>query len=303
MNRGSFSLVTPPRPSGKFLNFRTERPEVSVTPSYVRSVYLTDRDRAVLRFLSEVGYTTTDQLRRLFWAHTAPQKASERLLGLWDKWVLDRQPFYQACNYGISPQLVYMLGPAGVKSLQDLDENVTKRDGTLLMPHHVLLCEAIVKLVEAARDLGGGYNVSFYGAAAAREVFRWDGSWVKMRPDGFAYLEVEGKDLPFYVEFDRDTHPISHMLAKVKQYSAYRKSNNWKKKHRVFPSILFITWSEYELSDDLSKEEAAERRRAKAQRRLEDLIDYLQDLTRHTDLRWFCQRLDLVGKAWLQGIA
>jgi hypothetical protein len=259
-------------------------------------LFLTDRDRALLRFVAEIGYATTDQLRRLFWAHTARQKASERLLSLWEKWVLDRQPFYQAGDYGISPQLVYMLGRAGVKSIQDLDENITQRDGSILMPHNVLLCEAIVKLVEAARELGEGYNVNFYGEMVAQAVFRWDGSWARMRPDGLVYLEVNGKELPFYVEFDRDTRPVSHMLAKVKQYSLYRKSHEWKKQHRVFPSILLVTWSKYEMHNGLSNEEAEERRRARAQRRLDALIDCVKDLTRNTNLRWFCQRLDCVGR-------
>ncbi len=98
------------------------------------------------------------------------------------------------------------------------------------------------------------------------------------------------------MEFDRDTHPISHVVAKVKQYSLYRKSNSWKQKRKVFPNILLVVWSKYELGDGLSKEEAAERRRAKAQRRLDDLIECLQDTIRYTKLRWFCQRLDLVGK-------
>jgi len=299
-NRGSFGLATPPRLAceGKSFYYRDERPEVSITPSYVRSLYLTDRDRAVLRFLSEVGYATTDQLRRLFWPHDTGTShiASKRLLSLWKKWVLDRQPFQRAGDYGLSPQLVYMLGRAGVRILQDLDETVTQREGMLLVPHNVLLGEAIVKLAEAARDLGEGYNVNFYGEAAAREVFKWDGNWVKMRPDGLVDLEVEGKELPFYVEFDRDTHPISHVVAKVKQYSLYRKSNSWKQKRKVFPNILLVVWSKYELGDGLSKEEAAERRRAKAQRRLDDLIECLQDTIRYTKLRWFCQRLDLVGK-------
>lgn len=295
MNRGSFNLASPPRIIGaNSINYRDERPEVSVTSSYVRSLYLTERDRAILRLLSEIGYATTGQLKRLFWQDRSLQVVSKRLLSLWEKWVLDRQPFYRAGDYGVPRQLVYMLGRAGVRILQDLDQNVTQRDGTLLMPHNVLLCEALVKLVEKARQLGEGHNVNFYGEAAARTAFKWEGNWVKMRPDGLVYLEADGKEIPFYVEFDRNTSPISHMIGKVKQYSLYRRSDNWKMDHRVFPAILLIVWSKYEV-DGLSEEEAADRRRTRAQRRLDALIEYLQEAIKRTNLRWFCQRLDLVG--------
>jgi hypothetical protein len=293
--RGSFGLANPSQVRRGGLNFRRERPEVSITPSYVRGLYLNDRDRAVVRFLSEIGYATTDQLRRMFWPDNAPQTASGRLLDLWEMWVLDRQPFYQLPDYGVAPQLVYMLGRAGVKMLQDLDENVTRRDGTLLMGHNVMLGEAVVRLVETARALGDGHDVSFLGEAAAYTAFKWEGQWARMRPDGLIYLEVDGKELPFYVEFDRGTRPLDHVIGKVKQYDLYRRSKDWKRERRVFPGIMVVVWTRYSC-DGLSAEAAAERRRAKAQRRLDGVIERLQKMTRQSGLRWFCQRLDLVGK-------
>lgn len=296
-DRGSFGLVRPPRScSQRDFECRRQRPKVSITASYARGLFLNGRDRAIIRFVSEIGYATTRQLRRLFWDDNAPRAAAERLLELWRLWVLDRQPFFRLSDYGLRPQLVYMLGRAGVKMMRDLDDNVTRRRGTLLMPHNVLLCEALVRLVEAARATNRQHNLNFYGEAVSRATFKWDGQWIKMRPDGLIDLQLEGQDLPFYVEFDRNTRPISHFSGKVKQYGLYRRSKEWKSRYSVFPGILVIVWSKYQV-DGLSEDEAADRRGGRVQRRLDGIIKHLQSATRDPALRWFCQRLDLVGKA------
>jgi hypothetical protein len=293
--RGSFGLATAPSVRRGGLNYEHERPELSITPSYLRGLYLNERDRALLRLVAEVGYATTDQLTRLFWHDKSPQTASKRLLKLWKDWVLDRQPFYRLPDYGLQAQLVYMLGRAGVKMLQDVDENVTRREGTLLMPHDVLLCEAVVRLVETARTMGDGHDVSFYGEAATYTAFQWENRWVKMRPDGFVYLTGNGKEYPFYVELDRNTRPIDHLLGKAKQYELYRRSGEWKRERSRFPAIMVIVWTKYAMREGLSSEEAAERRQARAQRRLNDVVRRLKKIHRK-GLTWFCQRLDRVGR-------
>jgi hypothetical protein len=116
-----------------------------------------------------------------------------------------------------------------------------------------------------------------------------------MRPDGFVYLAGNGKEYPFYVEFDRNTRPIDHLLGKAKQYDLYRRSKEWKRERTVFPGIMVIIWTKYAMREGLSSDEAAERRQARAQRRLNDVVSELRKV-RQKGLTWFCQRLDRVGK-------
>lgn len=293
----SINLARAPasRPGG--LHYCRERPDVPITPSYVRNLPLVERDRRIVRYLGQIGYATTDQLARLFWPGRLVRTASRRLLKLWKMWVLDRQPSYQLPAFGYPAQLVYMVGRAGVKMLRDIDENARRRDGTLLMAHNVLLGEAVVRLTEAARRLGTGHGLSFSGEPAVTTSFKWNDMWVRMRPDGLIRFVVGGREIPFYVEFDLGTQPVSHFALKARQYELYRRTDAWRVKRAVFPGVLVILWARYQTEEGGLPEEASARRQSIVAARLDRAVEQLDDVTRHQGLRWFCQRLDLVGDA------
>lgn len=297
MTRESVNLTrTPPaRPGG--LNHCRERPDVPITPSYVRNLPLVERDRHIVRYLGEIGYATTRQLARLFWPGRLVGTASRRLLKLWRLWVLDRQPCHRLPDFGLRAQLVYMPGRAGVKMLRDVDENARRPSGTLLMAHNVLLGEAVVRLTEGARRRGPGCGLSFCGEGAVGTAFKWNDDWVRMRPDGLISFQIEGREMPFYVEFDRDTRPVSHFAAKARVYELYRRTDHWRRRHATFPGVLVVVWTDYHAEEGESPEETAGHRRQMAADRLERIIEQLAGATRHRGLGWFCQRLDLVGQA------
>jgi len=301
--RDPINLTQPPIVGRGGLSFRRDRPERAITSSYVRNLPLTERDRQMLRYLGEIGYATTDQLTRLFWPGRVLRTASRRLLRLWEMWVLDRQPFYLLPDYGFPRQLAYMLGRAGVKMLTDVDENARQRDGTLLMAHNVLLGEAIIRLTEKARSLGPGHSLSFHGEAATCTAFQWHDKWIRMRPDGLALAEyvdgTEQKEVSFYLEFDRSTQPVRHFVGKMRQYEFYLRSHEWKKELPAFPGILVVVWTRCRPKEEESPEEVVSRRQTIAEKRLGRIVEELLSATRGTahGLRWFCQRLDLVGEA------
>jgi hypothetical protein len=258
---------------------------------------LVERDRHIVRYLGEIGYATTRQLARLFWPGRLVGTASRRLLKLWKMWVLDRQPCHRLPDFGLPAQLVYMPGRAGVKMLRDVDENARRPSGTLLMAHNVLLGEAVVRLTEGARRRGPGCGLSFCGEGAVCTTFKWNDDWVRMRPDGLISFQVDGREIPFYVEFDRDTRPVSHFAAKARVYELYRRTDHWRRRRATFPGVLVVVWTDYHAAEGESPEEASARRRQIAANRLHRVIDELAGAARHRGLRWFCQRLDLVGRA------
>lgn len=297
MTTESLNLTEMPSGQPGGLNYCRDRPDAAVTSSYVRNLPLMERDREIVRYLGEIGFATTDQLARLFWPGRLVRTASRRLLKLWRMWVLDRQPCYRLPRFGYPAQLVYMTGRAGVKMLRDVDGNARRRDGTLLMAHNVLLGEAVVRLAETARRVGAKCRLGFRGEGAVATSFKWNEYWVRMRPDGLIRLAVKGRDVPFFVEFDRGTQPASHFAVKARQYELYRRTDAWRARYASFPGVMVVVWAGHQAEKGESPEDTAARRRKIAGERLDRVIEQLDAATRHQRLRWFCQRLDLVGRA------
>jgi hypothetical protein len=279
------------------LNFKQERPDVAITPEYVRELPLTARDRGILNFLDEVGYGTTDQLGRLFYAHTQnpTKQASRRLLRLWNLHVLDRMVGDGLPKYGLSKQLVYSLGRAGllvVKEQDDPGSQRRKRRGSGLLKHNTLLGHGLVQMWEQARDLST-CRLRFYGERGTYTTFTYQQRRVKMRPDGLIYQsdDTNGQERVFFVELDTGTREVSSYQTKIRQYELFFASEQWKDHYPVFPAILVWIWSSY----DSQHPEGVKRRQAKAERRLENVIEYIQQQRKRTRVLWFFARLDQAG--------
>lgn len=287
-----------PTPQARLLRRKTDRPDVRVTPDYLRNLPLYERDRDLVRYLGEIGYATTDQLARMFFAHTRQplKQAQARLLQLWQWRLLDRAPGSGLEKYGIHAQLVYSPGEAGLLMLSEDDpegHKLRKRRGTNLMYHNVLLSEALTGMADIIQD--SDYDLIFYGERGVYTTFQWQERVVKMRPDGLLYIEGAQKELPLFLELDTGMRAVDSFRAKVLQYDLYFRSNAWKTQYGMFPGVGVIVWAAH--SQPGWNEPA---RIDKAERRLVQTMEYIKKQHPDPTVRWMFARLDqaCTGK-WL----
>ncbi len=274
---------------------RTSRPKVTVNPQYVRRLALNQRDREIVNYLSEVGFGTSTQLERLFFSNLAHphEQACRRLLSLWQWSVLDRTLSNGMEFYGISRQLVYSPGPAGLLMLSGDDPEGKKKKlrEAKLLQHNVLLGEAVTGIVETARKQS--WACTFYGEHGTYTKFQYDGKWIKMRPDGLLYFRhPEGAaELAMFLEMDTGSRVLETYTAKVYQYELYLRSKAWASNSSVFPAVGVIVWA----SDPAGVTPEAQAHRVKlAEGRLQRVISWVRARRSRalTDLRWFFARLD-----------
>jgi hypothetical protein len=295
-----FSLAGAAQPKSRGgLRNKTERPNVTISADYLRTLPLTERDRQIVRYLSEVGYATTAQLYHLFFHDLAhPEKeAQRRLLKLWSWHVLDRMPGTGLEKYGIWSQLVYSPGKAGLLMLDEEDPEGgkwRKRRGTALMSHNVLLSGYLVDLAATADRIGWTY--SFHGERTASVEFQQDGRWLRMRPDGLLFL---GSSSPcaeriLFLELDTSMSEVDNCAQKIIQYERYFLSGVWKLQYRQFPTVLFILWA---ASPGGLGPEANEQRRRRADARLWQVGNFVTSWRRQgaKEVEFVLARWDVAG--------
>lgn len=269
----------------------TDRPEVSVNRDYVNELALSPRDHALLDYLAEVRYATTEQLARLCFAYTTdpPRQAARRLRQLWEIHVLDRVPGAMLLAYGLRQQLVYSLGAAGVLLIFG-DEKVRYQRGTHLLAHNVLLSEAIVAAARVAPI--AGWEIFFHGERKVQAAFQIEsGRWVRMRPDGLLRLQRRSDmlELSFWVEMDVATE-IDAYVQKLTQYEQYYKSNAWRETYKTCPSIVVIVAA---TGDKLAE------RVERAQLRLERILELVRERRREPLVWYFTTLADFGTGQWV----
>lgn len=274
---------------------KTERPKVVISPTYLQSLRLTQRDRAMLVYIHEIGYVTAEQIGALFFGHVKQpeKKAGERLFELWQQHLLDRFPAEGLAKYGLKDQLVYVVGQAGVLLLSELDPDGNRpkvRRGGVLLAHNLLLGEALLRLTETAR--ARDWAVMFHGERTAFTTFEHDGRFVKMRPDGVVIVQRDEGEIPFFVELDTGTEVLETYKQKVLQYELYSRSQRWREQYTLFPGILVVV----QCGGD-----TPELRGKRTHARLTRLIDQVQSCRRE-GLRWFFSNLAQAGAGNWQAI-
>ncbi|MCL7377038.1 replication-relaxation family protein [Streptomyces sp. 35G-GA-8] len=188
---------------------------------------LTDRDMWLARMLHEHRVLTTHQIAHL--AYTSPRSAQRRLRSLHRNSVLDS--FRPLTQTGSAPEH-YTLGPAGAAllaahagcDLAHLGWRPSHTGRIAYSPslgHDLGVNELLTHLAAQARTTPDtGLTVWLSERSCAR---RWGDI---VRPDAYAQWRGGDHVLPFFLEYDTGSQPLSRVEAKLAGYAAFSTSTN-----------------------------------------------------------------------------
>jgi hypothetical protein len=184
---------------------------------------LTDRDRAILRFVGEHRVLTTGQFAQLFFG--SQDRAEHRLRELTDARVLARFRPHTRHGEGSAP-FHYVLGPLGAAVLA-AEQGVELRrlgyrlDKALAIAHSQRLGHTVgingffTALAAHARQRGPGRAALAVWWSERRCADRW-GEIV--RPDGYGRWREDDREVDFFLEYDRGTESTERLAAKLAGY-------------------------------------------------------------------------------------
>jgi len=199
---------------------------------------LTDRDRRILRLVHQHRCFTTHQLAAIFF--DSADRAEHRLRQLTQERALER--FRPLLDYGEgSAPFYYVLGPAGAAVLAGEKatdvrhlEPAYRREKVLALAHSEHLAHTVgvngffCDLIAFARqhhptsaDNGPPGVLGVLGAALTAWWSEWrcHARWDRLvRPDGYGRWHHDGREIDFFVEYDRGTEPLDRLVAKLSGY-------------------------------------------------------------------------------------
>jgi hypothetical protein len=212
---------------------------------------LTERDDAVLHWVSKLRFASGQQLTRLHFTEACDPAANARaarraLLRLTRLDVLARLPRGVGGVRAGSAGFVYCLGPAGYAlavSRGWLPEGRRWRSqalGTLFLHHTLQVSELHVQLVAA--DRGGAIELlELHAEPACWREFQALGmaAPATLKPDSYVRLGAGEYEDSYFIEVDRGTEGSRAIEAKLRQYIAYEASGAEQAAHGVFPLTLW----------------------------------------------------------------
>jgi hypothetical protein len=233
---------------------RPTKDSVSSRPSRISSrqvdlieSQLTDYDRGVVLFLSEVRLTAGHQVARRLWASQIPTDLNARrartALTRLEGWrVIERLPRRMGGVRGGSASIVYALGPTGVRLLNrtGFQPRRLETPGDRYIRHTLSITELVVRLHKA--NLHGELDLielqteptcwrGFLGLLGARLI---------LKPDLFARTGAGALEDRRFFEVDLATEASGTILSKAKQYVAYYRSGEEQQRHGVFPLVVWV---------------------------------------------------------------
>ncbi|MDM2124352.1 replication-relaxation family protein [Mycobacteroides abscessus] len=208
---------------------------------------LSDRDRRILRSVDEHQFLAVQHIETLHFDSVVPQARSRiarrvlaRLRGLRVLDTLDRR--IGGVRAG-SQGLIYHVGVAGDR----LIDHRTRRSGRLryepsarFLAHRLAVADAHVGLVEADRARQFELADSAVEPAAWRSFTGLGAARRTLKPDLFAETATN-EDLvrAWFIEVDLGTEHIPTLLAKCREYEAYRQTGIEQDRHGAFPLVVW----------------------------------------------------------------
>jgi len=220
---------------------------ISASAIDVINRHLTDRDRAILRSVDEHQFLTVHHIETLHFDSIAPAARSRitrrvlaRLRGLRVLDVLDRR--IGGIRSG-SQGLIYHVGVSGDRLL----ERPVRRGARLryepsvrFLAHRLAVADTHVALTVAYRESSIELIDSavepatwrtYTGIGAARRI---------LKPDLFAEIATsDGLVRAWFIEIDLGTEHIPTLLAKCREYEAYRQTGIEQERHGAFPVVIW----------------------------------------------------------------
>jgi Replication-relaxation len=184
---------------------------------------LTDRDHAILHLVGEHRVFTTHQLAHVFF--DSHDRAEHRLRELTQARLLARFRPHTRHGEGSAPYH-YVLGPLGaavVATEQGVDARQPsyRADKALAIAHSQRLAHVVGV---------NGFFIALAGyarhqrAQGARLTVWWSerrcaDRWGRLvRPDGYGRWQEYGREVDFFLEYDRGTEPLDRLAAKLAGY-------------------------------------------------------------------------------------
>ncbi len=212
---------------------------------------LSERDRAVVRDVVRLRFVTGGQIERLHFgsiAHpiTRSRQTQRSLAALVQRGILSRLKRRLGGVRAGSTSYVY--GPTGeaqrlVAQWSGLGiprRRTAPEPGTTFVDHTVACTEVYVRLRQA--ELAGDLELLEHQPEpdAWRQFPGPIGSYVNLRPDGFASVAVGDFEQRSFIEVDRGTEGRQALATKLNTYLAYWRSGREQAEHEVFPQVVWL---------------------------------------------------------------
>ena len=210
---------------------------------------LSDRDRAVLKYVSSLRFVTGSQLTRRCFADSADpaqraRAARHALLRLTRLGVLARLPRVIGGVRAGSAGFVYRLGTQGQHLAVMFGWQPEQRrwrsliPGSLFLRHTLLIAELHTRLIESERAK------RFELLALSAEPSCWrqmDGLGTqRVKPDSYVRLGIGSYEDSYFIEVDRGTEGSRAIERQLDLYVAYHRSGQEQAEHGVFPRVLWL---------------------------------------------------------------
>ncbi len=179
---------------------------------------LTDRARLILHDVERFRVLTTPQLTKLHFGSL--KRAAARLLHLHELAVLDRfRPRREP--WGAHPWH-WVVGPLGAALLAgeagEDPERASRRwrgERTIAYSTGQRLAH-LIGINEIYASLASCSEGSLLDWQTEAEATKW--SWNEVRPDGWGIWEQHGRQVEFFLEYDRGTETLSRLVEKLSDY-------------------------------------------------------------------------------------
>jgi hypothetical protein len=212
---------------------------------------LSERDLAVLRYVSDLRFVTGSQLARLCFADPGDTRAAARaaryaLLHLTRLWALDRLPRTIGGVRAGSAGYVYRLGIGGQRLAVNRGWQPERRarrsraPGMLFVRHTLAIAEMHTRLVEGDRS-GRFELLELRGEPSCWRVY--DGlaaQAIVLKPDTYLRLGIGGFEDSYFIEVDRGTEGSRAILGQLERYLAYHLTGTEQTERGVFPRVLWL---------------------------------------------------------------
>jgi hypothetical protein len=217
------------------------------------AAHLTDHDRAVLHTVSDLGFVSGDQLRRMHFAVDADTVVQARatrraLIRLTRLDCLARLPRRVGGVRSGSAGFVYRLGLAGQRVAVLYGWQPARRGrrsyvpGTFFLNHRLAVAELFALLKEGDRSRRFELLELSAEPACWREYAGGIGSQGQaiLKPDAYVRLGIGDYEDSYLVEIDMGSEGSQTLGRKLREYVTYEASGAEQEARGVFPRVLWL---------------------------------------------------------------
>lgn len=220
---------------------------ISATGIDVIADQLTDRDHAILRSVHDHRFLTVQQIQALHFANLAPTSArrtTKRVLArLRSLRVLGALTQTIGGARAGSQGLVHYVGAVGDRILRGRsgrDARRTYEPSARFVKHRLAIADAHISLIEADRDDAIELVSSAVEPATWRTYIGIGSARRTLKPDLFAETATDDNLVhAWFIEVDLGTEHIPTLLAKCREYEAYRQTGIEQDRHGGFPIVIW----------------------------------------------------------------